>query len=86
MNTGDEVYYARILPKTGTYDVVDCRVRMIADTWFSVTEDREKHAFIFNNSELGKTVFYDRLEALEKVVEAETNAPKVSNERFYEED
>ena len=85
MRKGDKVYYARILPQTETYEVVDCKVRMVEDTWFSCTEDREQHAFLFSNNDIGKTVFYDRLEALEKVVEAESVAPKVSGEIEYEE-
>ena len=39
----------------------------------------------YGNNDIGKTVFYDRLEALEKVIEAESVAPKVSGEREYEE-
>lgn len=85
MNNGDRVYYARILEPVGIYEVCDLKVRSVGDTWFSATDSKTKQAFMFNNKDIGNTIFTDRNEALKKVKEAEKNKKKVSEEVYYEE-
>lgn len=46
---------------------------------------KDKHAYLFSNNELGKTVFTSRLEALEKVTEAEKNKRIINEDTYYEE-
>lgn len=82
----DIVYFARIIPKLGIYDVCELIVRTVADTWFVGLDKHDKHAFLLNNSCIGKTVFLNRGDALEKVLTAETMAePQQSFEKYYEE-
>lgn len=49
-------------------------------------DKREKKRYLFNYSDIDKILFTNRLEALTLVTDAEKDKPKVSNERFYEED
>lgn len=85
MNKGDKIYYARIIRNVGIYEVYDLKVRMVEDDWFSATEKRTHKAFIFSNKDIGLTVFTDREQALQLVLEAEKNKKPISNEKYYEE-
>lgn len=88
MKKKDTIYYARILPKTNTYDLCELSVRTVADKWFVAIDKRDKHAFYFNNCDVGKTVFYDREEALNKVREAEKSVQQKTEDAYtfyYEE-
>lgn len=78
------MYYARILPKADVYDVCDLTVRTVADNWFVGIDKHDKHAYIFNNSDIGKRVFADRVEALNKVLEAEKNKTIKHKEEEYD--
>lgn len=81
----DTVYYARVFPKTNTFEVIDLIIRTVSDTWFVGIEKKDKQAFLFSFEDINNTIFLDRKDALEKVVDAESESPKVSNEIFYEE-
>lgn len=82
----DTVYYARIMPSVGIYDLLDINIRTVAETYFVGVDKRDKRAYLFNNDALGKTVFTDRKEALKVVKEAEKHKTKIiSNEIYYEE-
>ena len=82
----DIIYYSRIIPTSGIYDVCELTVRTIEDTWFVGIDKRDKHAYMFNNTDINKTVFTDRKDALKKVLDAEANKKEtVSNETYYEE-
>ena len=81
----DIVYYARIMPKLGIFDVYDLKVRTIADTYFVAIDKRDKKSYLFNYNDIGKTVFFNWQEAVDKTKEAEKNKPKVSAETYYEE-
>ena len=85
INIGDIVYYARIMPKLDIYDVYELKVRTVEDTYFSTIDKRDKKSYLFSYNDIGKTVFFDRQEAVDKTKEAEKNKPKVSAEIFYEE-
>ena len=81
----DIVYYARIMPKLGIFDVYDLKVRTVEDTYFVAIDKRDKKSYLFTFTDINKTVFANREDALSKVKEAEKNKPKVSAEIFYEE-
>ena len=82
---GDIVYYARIMPTLGTYDVCELKIRTVADTYFVGTDKRDKRAYLFSYNAVGKCIFSNRKDAVEKVIMAEESSPKVSKETFYEE-
>lgn len=81
----DLVYYARIIPTSGLYEVIDLKVRTVVDDFFVGIEKNTKHAYIFKISDINKIVFFDRKTALNVVKEAEKNGKKVSSEKYYEE-
>ena len=83
---GDIVYYARIMPNLGIFDVYDVKIRTIADTWFSGVEKRDKKVFLFPYSAINKYVFLYRKDAVDVATNAEENNKKViSTETYYEE-
>ena len=79
---GDVVYYARIMPTVGIYEVCELLVRSLYDTYFVGVD---KHAYLFSYNRINDIVFFDRKVCLQKVLKAEENAPKVSSEKEYEE-
>lgn len=82
---GDIVYYARILPPVGIYEVCELMIRSLYDDCFVGVDKRDKHSYSFSYNRLNDIVFSDRKVCLQKVIEAEKNAPQVSDEREYEE-
>lgn len=85
LKKGQTVYYARIIPTVGMYEILELNLRTVTDEYFVGTENREKHAYLFGNSTLGKYIFEDRRDALKLVKEAEKNKKEISKETYYEE-
>ena len=81
----DLVYYARIIPTSGIYEVIHLKVRTVADDFLVGIENRTKHAYLLYIKDIGRIVFFDRKEALKVVKEAEKSGKKVSDEKYYEE-
>lgn len=81
----DKVYYARIIPTVGIYEVCELKIRTVKDNWFVGVDKRDKRAYLFANSEIDNLVFMDRNRALEKVQIAETSKKNISDEKYYEE-
>ena len=80
------LYYAQILPSVGGYNVLEMIVCTLYKTFFAAMEKRDKHRYLFKYEDVGKTIFFNRSECLEKVKYAEAHGKKVSNETYYEED
>ena len=85
INRGDIIYYARIMPNLGIFDVYELKIRTIADTYFVGTDKRDKKAFLLPYSAIGEYVFIERKDAVDKAIVAEENAPRISKETYYEE-
>ena len=85
LTKGNIVYYARIMPKLDVYDVYELKVRTVENTYFSTMDKRDKKSYLFSYNDIGKTVFFNWQEAVNKTKEAEKNKPKVSAETYYEE-
>lgn len=83
----ETIYYARIMPSCYIYDVCELIVRTVKEDWFVAIDKRDKHAYLFNDSDLNKIVFKNRKEALDKVKLAESNKRNNINETeiYYEE-
>ena len=86
MKKKDILYYARIVPKTGIYEVCELLIRTIEETYFVGIDKRDKHAYLFLYSDINNTVIENRKEALKKVKDAEKNKIKTNYEIYYEED
>ena len=82
---GNTIYYARIMPTLGIYDVCELKIRTVTDTYFVGTDKRDKRAYLFSYNAVGKCIFSNRKDAVEKVIMAEESSPKVSKETYYEE-
>lgn len=86
LTKGQKLYYARIFDKVGIFEVIDMHIRGVYDTYFVCVENRTKHAYLFPNDVINKTVFFNRDEALDLVLEAESNCKKsINTEKYYEE-
>lgn len=85
-SVGKTLYYTQILPKVGVYNLLDMKVYTTYDTYFATVEKRDKRRYLFYYTDINKIIFENRLEALEKIKEAEENKPIVSDEIYYEED
>ena len=82
---GDVVYYARIMPTLGIYDVCELKIRTVTDTYFVGTDKQDKRAYLFSYNAVEKCIFSNRKDAVEKAIAVEENSPKVSKETYYEE-
>ena len=88
LNKGMKIYYSKILPSANTYEVCDLSIRTVKDTYFVGTDKHDKHAYLFSYDDIEKTVFFNRQDALDKVLLAEENKPKknqVEEKYYYEE-
>ena len=82
----DIVYYSRIIPTSGIYDVYELIIRTVEDDWFVGIEKQDKHAYLFNDTDINKVIFKNRNDALKKVLAAEENKKETtSDETYYEE-
>lgn len=82
----DILYYTRIFPSYGIYDLCEMTVRTVTDeNWFVATDKRSKQSFLFYYNDIGKIIFTDRKEALAVIKEAEKNKKEVNEEVLYEE-
>ena len=79
------IYYARINPRVGIYDLCELKIRTVKDTYFVGTEKRDKHAYLLSYNSLNKYVFTDRKACLLVLNEAEKEAVKIEGEIDYEE-
>lgn len=86
MKKKDILYYARIVPKTGIYEVCELLIRTVEERYFVGIDKRDKHAYLFLYSDMNKIVFENRKEALKRVKDAEKNKIKTNYEIYYEED
>ena len=67
----DIVYYARIIPASYIYDVLELKIRTVENNWFVGIEKRDKQAFLFHDTDIDKIIFIDRNKALKVVKNAE---------------
>lgn len=81
----DVIYYARVMTTVGLYEIVELKVRTVAEDYIVGIDKNTKHAFMFYFDDINRTIFFDRNEALKVVKAAEKNGKKVSDEKYYEE-
>lgn len=87
LNKGDILYYARIMPTIGIYDVCELFIRTVTDTYFVGIDKNEndKKSYLFGFTALDIDVFENRNDALKVVQRAEKNKKTISEETYYEE-
>lgn len=74
IKTKQQIYYARIL--SDSFEVCDLVVRSVYPTYFVAIDKHDKRAFLFNYDDIGRAVFLNRADALEKVMIAESRYKK----------
>ena len=85
INKGDILYYSRVNPKAGIYDLCELKIRTVTDTYFVGVDKKDKQAHIFGYNALNSIVFENRAEALNKVKQAQKNNKETPQETYYEE-
>lgn len=85
LKKSDIVYYARIFPMLGIYEVEELKVRTVKEDYFVTVEKRTKRSYLFGYDVIGEDVFIERKDALAKVKLAEKNKKPISTETYYEE-
>ena len=76
----DKVYYARIIPSSFIFDVLELQVRTVDDGWYVGIEKKDKQAFLFLEEDIGSKIFIKRADCLKAVNTAEKNY-KVTGEQ-----
>lgn len=70
----DVVYYVRVIPSAGIYELCELSVRTVEDDYFvGVEKGHDRHAFLLNKDKTDKIVFKDRKVALKVLKEYEKN-------------
>lgn len=83
LNKGDILYFSRIIPKTGIYDVCELYIRTVEETYFVGVDKKDKQAHIFGYDRINEDVFDNRKDALNKVQRAEKNRKNGSPQEVY---
>ena len=73
LNKGDILYFSRIIPKTGIYDVCELYIRTVEETYFVGIDKKDKQAHIFGYDRINEDIFDNRKDALNEVQRAEKN-------------
>ena len=88
MVEGDIVYYARIMPFCNLYEVCDLHIRTVSTNWFIGIDKHTKHSYLLCIKDINKHVFFNRVDALKKVKEAEKDKKIIceesEDEDYYE--
>ena len=83
LNKGDILYFARIIPKTGIYDVCELYIRTVEESYFVGIDKKDKQAHIFGYNRINEDVFDNRKDALNKVQRAEKNKKYSESQEIY---
>ena len=68
MNKGDIYYYVRVLKKFNICEILDLKIRTVAEDYFVGVEKKEKQYFLFNYSDIDNIIFKNKKDALEKIM------------------
>lgn len=77
MKIGDTMYYAQILIKPQVFEVLELKIQSIEtsnpnDMYFTGINKDNHHTYLFGFKSINDTVFENRMDALEKVKDAES--------------
>lgn len=70
LNKNDTVYFIKIPSNPELTDVYDLHIRTVADDYcVGLDSTIAKHAYIFSDRDIGETIFLNKADALEKLIE-----------------
>ena len=72
----DVVYFTRIMPTLGIFEVCEITIRYVDDRWGTGVDKRDKRVHPFTINDYNKRFFINRKDALNAVKEAEKHKPK----------
>ena len=85
INRGDVLFWARIVPCCGIYEVHDLTIRTVGEDYFVGVDKHDKHAYLLGFNTINDVAFEDRKQALNKINVAEKNKMEVDSSTYYEE-
>lgn len=68
-NIGQIVFYTRILPKVGIYDLLEIKLRTVEDTYIVGCDEKDHTAYLISEIEAETCIFTSRKDALNKIKE-----------------
>ena len=70
LNKNDTVYFVKIPPNPEFAEIYDLHIRTVAEDYYvGLDNTTNKHAYVFKEKDINKTIFLDRTDALEKMME-----------------
>lgn len=70
LNKNDTVYFVKISSNPEFTDIYDLHIRTVADDYYvGLDNTTTKHAYMFSDKDINKTIFLNREDALEKLME-----------------
>lgn len=70
LNKNDTVYFVKIPPNPELTDIYDLHIRTVVDDYYvGLDSTTAKHAYIFSDRDIGETIFLNKADALEKLME-----------------
>lgn len=70
LNKNDIVYFVRIPPNPEFADIYDLKIRTVADDYYvGLDNSTTKHAYVFKDKDINETIFLNKTEALEKLID-----------------
>ena len=86
LKKGDELHFARVMPRLGYYEIHDVVVVTKYDDHCSVSEKKTKQAFLFSTSNALECLYFDRKDALDYLKEEKKNNKDVKVYSFSREE
>lgn len=68
-NIGQIVFYTRILPTAGIYDLLEIKLRTVEDTYIVGCDEKDHTAYLVSEIEAETCIFTSRKDALNKIKE-----------------
>lgn len=70
LNKNDTVYFVKIPPNPEFAEIYDLHIRTVAEDYYvGLDNTTNKHAYIFSDRDIGETIFLNKADALEKLME-----------------
>ena len=70
LNKNDTVYFVKISPNPEFAEIYDLHIRTVSEDYYvGLDNTTNKHAYVFKEKDIDKTIFLDRTDALEKMME-----------------
>ena len=70
LNKNSTVYFVKISPNPEFADIYDLKIRTVTgDYYVGLDNTTTKHAYVFHDQDINETIFLNKADALEKLME-----------------